>query len=81
MPATAVLDQGAQSKEWMELRRRWMGIVVRKSNVEWPEEWYAALPKDLKSDSEEIKEILHLREPPIPANYGIQNIELPNYPS
>jgi len=77
-PATAVLDQGAQSKRWMELRRRWMGIVVRRSNVEWPEESNAELPKDLKSNSEEIEEILHLREPPIPANYSI---EPPNYPS
>jgi hypothetical protein len=77
-PATAVLDQGAQSKKWMELRRRWMGIVVRRSNVEWPEESNAELPKDLKSNSEEIEEILHLREPPIPANYSI---EPPNYPS
>jgi hypothetical protein len=70
-PAMAVLDQGSQSKEWMELRKRWMGIVVRRSNVEWPKESCAELPKDLKSDYEEIEKILQFREPPIPANYGI----------
>jgi hypothetical protein len=79
-PATAVLDQGAQSKEWMELRRRWMGIVVRRSNIAWPEELQAKLPKDLKSDSEEIKQILQHREPPIPAHYCIENINS-TYPS
>lgn len=80
-PAAAVLEQGAQSKEWMELRKRWMGIIVRRSNVEWLEEPGAELPKDLKSDSEEIAAILQRREPPIPANYGIENIEVPSDPS
>ncbi|WP_044398926.1 phytanoyl-CoA dioxygenase family protein [Lacinutrix sp. Hel_I_90] len=70
-PATAVSDHGVQSREWMELRKRWMGIVVRRSSVKWPEDSYTALTKDLKSDSEEIEEILRLREPPIPANYSI----------
>lgn len=73
-PAIAVLDQGAQSKKWMELRKRWMGIVVRRSNVTWPGESETELPKDLKSDSEEIKQILLHREPPIPAHYCIENI-------
>ncbi|WAC02123.1 phytanoyl-CoA dioxygenase family protein [Lacinutrix neustonica] len=70
-PATAVLDQGAQSREWMALRKRWMGIVLRRSKSKWPEDSYTALTKDLKSDSEEIEKILRLREPPIPANYGL----------
>lgn len=69
-PAAAILDQGAQSKEWAELRRRWMGLVVRKSNFAWPDDSQAELPKDLKSDAEEIEHILQYREPPIPANYG-----------
>jgi ectoine hydroxylase-related dioxygenase (phytanoyl-CoA dioxygenase family) len=80
-PAAAVLDQGVQSKEWMELRRRWMGIVARRSNIPWPEETHAELPKDLKSDSEEIEQILALREPPIPAHYCIENISYPASPS
>lgn len=79
-PATAVLDQGAQSNTWMELRKRWMGMVVRRSNVASPEEWQMELTKDLKSDSEEIEQILHHREAPIPANYCIENISS-TYPS
>jgi hypothetical protein len=69
-PAAAILDQGAQSKEWAEFRRRWMGLVVRKSNFAWPEDSLAELPNDLKSNAEEIEHILQHREPPIPANYG-----------
>ncbi|WP_425638236.1 phytanoyl-CoA dioxygenase family protein [Algoriphagus yeomjeoni] len=69
-PAAAILDQGVQSKEWAELRRRWMGIVKRRSTVIWPEDFLESLPQDLKSDEEEIKQILQHREPPIPANYG-----------
>lgn len=79
-PAAAMLEQGAHSKEWMELRRRWMGLVLRRSDVEWPEASCAELINHLKSDSEEIQKILHLRESPIPANYFIRNIELPNFP-
>lgn len=69
-PAAAILDQGSQSKEWAELRKRWMGLVLRKSNFAWPEDSLAELPKDLKSDAEEIEHILQYRESPIPANYG-----------
>ena len=79
-PATAVLDQGAQSKKWVELRRRWMGIVVRRTNAGWAEESQIELPKDLKSDSEEIEQILRHREPPMPAHYCIENINS-TYPS
>lgn len=71
-PAAAILDHGSQSKKWVELRKRWMGLVLRKSNFAWPEESKAGLPSDLKSDAEEIENILHHREPPIPANYGYQ---------
>jgi hypothetical protein len=80
-PAAAVLDQGVQSREWMELRRRWMAIVVRRSHVEWTETSDSKLPKDLKSDSEEIREILSLRESPIPANYCFESIRVSNYPN
>jgi hypothetical protein len=69
-PAAAVLDQGFQSKEWVELRKRWMGIVVRRSEIDWLETPNTELPKDLMCDAEEIAQILSLREAPLPANYG-----------
>lgn len=73
-PAAAVLDQGTHSREWMELRRRWMAMVLRRSEVVWPEASYADLPQDLKSDAEEIEQILALREPPMPAHYGLFSV-------
>ncbi|MFT6324787.1 MAG: hypothetical protein ACJAWO_002354, partial [Halieaceae bacterium] len=51
------------------------------SNVEWTETGDSQLPKDLKSDSEEIREILKLRESPIPANYCFESIRVSNYPN
>lgn len=80
-PSLAIVDQGSQSNEWMELRRRWMGIVARRSTVLWPEESHGELPKDLKSDQEEISQILNLREPTTPAHYCTENIQLSGYPN
>lgn len=80
-PATAVLDQGGHSKEWMELRRRLMALVVRRSEVDWPETVEGEDPKNLGSDFEEIEEILSLKEPPNPANYCFEPIEVVGYPN
>lgn len=68
-PAAAVLEQGAQSEAWTELRKRWMAMVLRRANAAWPQSSHAGLLTDLKSDGEEIAGILSLREAPLPANY------------
>jgi ectoine hydroxylase-related dioxygenase (phytanoyl-CoA dioxygenase family) len=68
-PEAAVREHNLNSDAWIELRKRWMGIVARRSEVSWPEETHGAMPTDLKSDREEIDNLLQLREAPIPANY------------
>lgn len=70
-PFAAIIDQGYQSREWAELRMRWMGLVKRRvaSNA-WPTE-LNEIPEDLKSDADEIAAILNRREPPVPAIYSI----------
>lgn len=65
----AELGHQVHSEEWIELRKRWMGIVTRRSSAAWPEDTHGILPIDLKSDEEEIEALLQLRESPIPANY------------
>ncbi len=68
-PASAVVDQGVQSEVWVELRRRWMGLILRRSSSRRFEN-QLNLSSPLQSDIEEIREILAHREPPLPANYG-----------
>lgn len=79
-PAPSVIEQGLQSKEWTELRKRWMGLILRRSNTEWSKELQAGIPKDLKTDAQEIEQILKHREPPVPAHYCFENITMPNSP-
>ena len=68
-PAIAILDQGFQSKKWMELRRRWMAMVLRKSGMNFHNPSYIELIKDLANDADEFEQILAHREPPVPALY------------
>ncbi len=77
-PAEAAREHNVHSESWIEARKRWMGIVARRSSVPWPEETHGALPKHLGSDQEEIDQLLALRESPIPANYCIEAIVTPN---
>lgn len=77
-PAQAETEQNFHSEQWIEARKRWMGIVARRSDVSWPEETHGELPKNLKSDQEEISELLQLRESPLPANYCFEGIQMPD---
>lgn len=80
-PVEGILESGAQSAEWAELRRRFMGLVLRRADPsDWPEEWKGDYPDDLKSDEEEFRAILERREPPIPAVYAHFPAEHDNYP-
>lgn len=70
-PYQAILDSASQSREWAELRRRFMGLVLRRADpANWPEEWKADYPTDLGADETELARIIACREPPIPANYS-----------
>lgn len=79
-PVAALLEHGVNSAAWIELRKRWRALVIRRSNVDSAEESLAALPTDLKSDAEEIKPILDLREAPLPAHYCYEPIHAAGYP-
>lgn len=71
-PYDAIIDHGYQSREWAELRRRWMGLAKRrvKGNAD-------DIP-ELGTDSEEIAAILSRPEPPVPAAYCHEQINCPN---
>jgi hypothetical protein len=80
-PAAGILESGAQSEEWMELRKRWMALVVRRADAsDWPEEWADDLPADLAGDEEEVAAILSVTEPPIPAVYATHTPQRADYP-
>ena len=80
-PAAGIVESEVQTKQWAELRKRWMALVVRHADPrDWPTDWNADLPSDLSSDNEEIAAIVSKHEPPIPAVYcphGIENRRLP----
>lgn len=80
-PAAGILESAAQSAKWMELRKRWMGLVLRRAtSSDWPDTWRVDLPADLLSDEAEIAAILALRESPIPAVYCHHSVETEDYP-
>jgi len=77
-PEQAISEQDINSEAWLEGRKRWMGLVARRSTVAWPENTHGSLPKDLKSDQEEIEQLLSHQESPLPANYCSESIEMPD---
>lgn len=80
-PADGVRESGSQSERWLELRRRWMGLVLRRADPgSWPAAWADRMPQDLGDDREEIAEILRHWEPPIPAVYSREPVESDDYP-
>ena len=80
-PAEGILESGKQSAHWAELRKRWMGLVLRRANPsDWPVSWAEDVPADLASDEGEIETIMSHWEPPIPAVYCPRNIETDDYP-
>jgi len=80
-PYDAIIEDNMQSKEWAELRKRFMGLVLRRANpLDWPEEWKADYPSDLKSDKEEIENIFKRTEKIISANYAFPSVNKKGYP-
>jgi len=80
-PFDAIIEDTMQSKEWADLRKRFMGLVLRRANpLDWPEEWKADYPSDLKSDKEEIENILKRTEKIISANYAVPSVTKKGYP-
>ena len=80
-PLEGILESGRQSEQWAELRRRWMGLVLRRAYPsDWPDSWRGDVPADLGSDEDEVQAIMAHWEPPIPAVYCPRNIETDDYP-
>lgn len=80
-PVAGIRESNVQSEQWIELRKRWMGLVVRRAApCDWPEAWRDDLPGDLGKDTDEVAPIIDLREPPIPAVYCSRQVETAEYP-
>lgn len=80
-PYESIIENSEQSKEWAELRKRFMGLVLRRADPnDWPKEWRDDYPTDLDSDEEEIKKIVAKRESPTPAYYATFPVQHENYP-
>ena len=80
-PVAGIRESKTQSEQWLELRRRWMGIVARRAREnEFPDAWRAELLSGLRTDEEEISAILSHWEPPIPAVYCHYSVETEDYP-
>jgi hypothetical protein len=80
-PYNAIIKDAIQSSQWIELRKRFMGLVLRRAKPSpWVDEWKKEYPRDLKSDEEEISNILKKREPVIAANYAFPPVEIKGYP-
>lgn len=76
-----ITESDRQSPRYMELRRRWMALVVRRAGPgHWPREWCDKLPDDLGSDADELAAIAALPEPAIPAVYCPHPSERDDYP-
>lgn len=76
-----IQESGAQSERWIELRKRWMGLVIRRCDpADWPEAWAADMPTDLGRDEEEIAEILAYPESLTPAAYSATPVQTDDYP-
>ncbi len=69
-PEEAEIEQNVHITKWIEARKGWMGIILRRSKISWPEDTHGRFPDDLKSDEEEIASLLSIQESAIPANYG-----------
>ena len=80
-PAAGIIESGAQSEQWAELRQRWMSLVKRRATDHGLEtSWLDDLPSDLGSDAEEAAAIIAHWEPPIPAYYCYRSIQREDYP-
>ncbi len=80
-PYDAFVEEGIKSKEWIESRKRLMGIILRQANpLFWPESWKKDYPNNLKMDEEEISNILKKSEPAIAANYAFPPVKRKDYP-
>lgn len=79
-PAHAIVADRSQSREWADLRRRWMALVVNRAREsDWPAQWREELP-EVGDVQEEIAAIAARWEPPLPAHYSSQPVEHPDYP-
>lgn len=80
-PAAGIAESGVQTEQWLELRKRWMGMVVRRADPsDWPPDWHDDFRVPLGTDEEENASISAHHEPPIPAVYCHRPVETTGYP-
>lgn len=74
-PVAGIRESARQSEHWLELRRRWMALVVERAGIDWPDD----LPPSGGTASA-VSAILEHHEPPIPAVWGIEQVQTDDYP-
>lgn len=79
--AQAILEEGRHSTQWLELRKKWMSMILnRVPSEEEYDELCEGLPDHIKNESEVVKELYNLREPVAPASYCHKPIINKHYP-
>ncbi len=80
-PMDGVRESESQSEQWIELRRRWMGLVLAHADTgNWPDQWRDDYPQGEENAQALADQVIQEREPPIPAVYSIESIETAGYP-
>lgn len=80
-PVEGVKESNKQSQLWIELRKRWMALVIERADKkDWPQDWKDDVPSDLRNVTEEVADIVAHWEPPLPAVYHYKKIDTGNYP-
>lgn len=80
-PSASIIEDDAQSPEWVALREHWMAMVLdRADKRDWPADWQQGLPSDKSSVEQLVAAIAARPEPPLPAYYCHYGVETENYP-
>ncbi|OED43337.1 hypothetical protein ACH42_10390 [Endozoicomonas sp. (ex Bugula neritina AB1)] len=80
-PVAGIQESEVYSREWIELRKRWMALVLQRTESgHWPDRWLRQLPRDPGTVEDVVMEIMARREAPIPAVYCHQPIVTKDYP-
>ena len=80
-PADAIVADGSQSADWVELRRRWMALVVRRATPGAEIDARASTLPETGAVADEVAAIAALPEPPLPSLYCAHPVDHPDYPT
>ncbi len=80
-PLAAIEESQAQSAQWLEYRKQWMGLILaRIATDELPESWKSYYPTGQLDQDEIVRQIIENKEPPIPGVWATHTVHHPDYP-